>query len=112
MNNKIVTKICIAITLLLVTQIGFAYITQVEEVVVQKVDYKAKTVVINGKVYDYNFDLKKSNYRFVDDVKKNISLRNIKEGESYFVQFLADGDNIRIENFDTIIFVSKTPPSE
>lgn len=112
MNSKLFTKSLITTVLLLMTQIGFAYITQIEEVVVQKVDYKAKTLVINGKIYNYKFNLKKSSFNFVDDVKKNINLRDIKEGKSYFIQFLADGKNIRTENFDTIIFVSNTPPSE
>lgn len=77
-----------------------------------KVDANAKIVVIAGKSYQYQLDVKNSSYRFEDDVKTSVPLSELKVGEKYYFQLMAKGNDMKSQNYRHVIFISKSRPSE
>ena len=98
--------------MLLSSQSGLAYMTKIEEKVIDKIDLKSKSVVANGKKYVYAYNLDQSSYSFEQDAKTRIDIRDINEGESYYLEIKVADQNSRSNNEDVIIFISKSLPSE
>ncbi len=76
------------------------------------VNTSSKTVVIAGKPYKYKLNVKYSSYRFEEDVKKSVPLDELKVGEKYYFQVMAKGDDVKNKNFNNIVFIAKSRPSE
>jgi hypothetical protein len=103
------------ILLMLVGILGVASAQMTTNLIFQEldaVDVKSNTVVIAGKPYKYALDVKNSSYRFEADAKTAISIRQLKEGEKYHFELMAKGKDIEAQNFSTVIFISKSKPSE
>ncbi len=112
MNDFLKKRTWVFICMLLLNQTCLAYLTDIQELVVDKVDTKSSTIVANGKEYTYKLNVAQSRYRFDQDFKKSIGLKDLVIGEKYFIQLKAEGENMRTRNFDTIIFIAKSKPSE
>ena len=103
------------LTLMTVGVFSYASAQMATNLVFQELDVvnsKTDTVVIAGKPYKYVLDVENSSYRFEADAKTALKLNQLKEGEKYYFELMAKGKDIDAQNFSTVIFISKSKPSE
>lgn len=67
------------------------------------------TLIIDGKVYKYKEDRKKTLYRSEYDKGKSLTLRSLHKGKKYYFSLYK---SISEKSFNTIIFIASEKPAE
>lgn len=111
-------KIYSIITLLLLLIVSTATLSQNEfmsQIIYQELDGAnagSNTVVIGGKVYKYELNIKNSSYRFPADADTSLSLNEVRQGEAYYFEIVSRDKDMKNNKFTEVIFISKQKPSE
>jgi len=113
-KSKILIETCLMLSLLFIANVvsadKSAAMTKLIYAELDQVDHRNKTVVVQGKQYTYNLDLDVSMYRSQEDVKTSLTLKKLKQGEQYYFQIVARGENYKSGKYNEIVFIAKLPP--